>query len=103
MIIVFLQMSLKAAHYVDFRGNWDAVTNKPKIIIEAEDPSTITVTDQPASVIVEKVKYELKVKGKKKKVDVGMIVGVVIGVLAFITIVALVCIYFFVIRPKIAA
>lgn len=91
---------LMETNSVSFKGNWDAVTNKPKIILEAEDPSTIAVSSQPATITIEKVKYEPKVTGKSKKLSGGAIAGIVIAVIVVVAAVAGVCVYFFVIKPK---
>lgn len=100
--IKLLPSNMKSIHLYDitFTGEWQKVTNKPKIIVEALDPNSIDVYDQPNTVAVEKNRYKPKIEGKKKKLDIALIVGIVVGVVAFIAIVAGICIYFFVIRPR---
>lgn len=91
---------LKALHSVEFSGPWDKVTNKPTIILEAADLNEITVTNQPNTTNLQKVKYEPKIKPKKKKPNIELIVGVTIGVVAVVAIVAEVCVYFFVYKKR---
>lgn len=90
----------KQVHSVEFSGQWDKVTNKPTIILEATGPNEITVTNQPNTVNLQKVKYEPKIKPKKKKPNIELIVGVTIGVVAVVAIVAEVCVYFFVYKKR---
>lgn len=86
---------------VDFTGEWGYIIGNPEIILESPDPESIIVKNTPKSVNIKKAKYNpVNIVKEYEKSKTALIVGVTIGVIALVAIVAGLCVFFLYIRPK---